>query len=188
MHWIEYTNSTMPAPRPRNPSGAPGMAARKSMRRCAPSETRPRTRQSCRDGFVMANSAAVTRASKQDIRQKTIRARDVMIVTGSNFPFTVTLPCTLWFFNKEKCSSPVSAHAYKNWNSFSLQFYACPDKLNPYSSAVGKNRKNRSNGGNRPKRRSAGQLVDNEVNLPALGIRVTRYVALAFSQFANALK
>jgi type I restriction enzyme M protein len=57
-----------------------------------------------RAGFVMANSASDARASEQEIRQKLIesRAADVMIAVGANMFYTVTLPCTLWFFNKSK--------------------------------------------------------------------------------------
>ncbi len=55
-----------------------------------------------RAGFVMANSAADARASEQEIREKIIRAGDVdvMVAIGPHFFFTVTLPCTLWFFDK----------------------------------------------------------------------------------------
>jgi type I restriction enzyme M protein len=57
-----------------------------------------------RAGFVMANSASDARASEQEIRQKLIQEHvvDVMISVGSNFFYTVTLPCTLWFFDKGK--------------------------------------------------------------------------------------
>jgi type I restriction enzyme M protein len=57
-----------------------------------------------RAGFVMANSASDARASEQDIRQKLIESRavDVMVAVGPNMFYTVTLPCTLWFFNKAK--------------------------------------------------------------------------------------
>ncbi len=57
-----------------------------------------------RAGFVMANSAADARASELGIRQRLIEARvvDVMVAVGSNFFYTVTLPCTLWFFDKGK--------------------------------------------------------------------------------------
>ena len=39
-----------------------------------------------------------------DIRRQLIEARavDVMVAVGSNFFYTVTLPCTLWFFDKDK--------------------------------------------------------------------------------------
>src|SRR5712692_1986420 len=57
-----------------------------------------------RAGFVMANSASDARASELEIRRKLIEARvvDVMISIGSNFFYTVTLPCTLWFFDNGK--------------------------------------------------------------------------------------
>jgi len=57
-----------------------------------------------RAGFVMANSASDARSSEMEIRQKLIeeRAVDVMVAVGSNFFYTVTLPCTLWFLDKGK--------------------------------------------------------------------------------------
>jgi type I restriction enzyme M protein len=57
-----------------------------------------------RAGFVMANSAADARASELEIRKKLIEDRvvDVMVSVGSNFFYTVTLPCTLWFLDKGK--------------------------------------------------------------------------------------
>nr|WP_242512679.1 class I SAM-dependent DNA methyltransferase [Thalassospira povalilytica] len=57
-----------------------------------------------RAGFVMANSAGDARGSEQTIRQKLVEsgAVDVIVSVGSNFFYTVTLPCTLWFFNKGK--------------------------------------------------------------------------------------
>lgn len=59
-----------------------------------------------RAGFVMANSAADARQSELDIRRQLIQAGvvDVMIAIGSNFFYTVTLPCTLWFLDKGKAS------------------------------------------------------------------------------------
>lgn len=58
-----------------------------------------------RAGFVMANSASDARASEQGIRRQLLEAHivDVMVSIGSNFFYTVTLPCTLWFFDKGKC-------------------------------------------------------------------------------------
>ncbi|MDZ7829371.1 MAG: N-6 DNA methylase [Halofilum sp. (in: g-proteobacteria)] len=55
-------------------------------------------------GFVMANSAGDARGSEQLIRQKLIEsgAVDVIVSVGSNFFYTVTLPCTLWFFDRAK--------------------------------------------------------------------------------------
>ncbi|RPI74982.1 MAG: SAM-dependent DNA methyltransferase [Desulfobacteraceae bacterium] len=57
-----------------------------------------------RAGFVMANSASDARSSELDIRKQLIEARavDVVVAVGSNFFYTVTLPCTLWFFDKGK--------------------------------------------------------------------------------------
>jgi type I restriction enzyme M protein len=60
--------------------------------------------ESGRAGFVMANSAADARGSEMEIRKKLIESHavDVVISIGSNFFYTVTLPCTLWFFDKSK--------------------------------------------------------------------------------------
>jgi len=57
-----------------------------------------------RAGFVMANSASDARGSELEIRKLLIQDRvvDVMISISSNFFYTVTLPCTLWFFDKDK--------------------------------------------------------------------------------------
>jgi len=64
-----------------------------------------------RAGFVMANSGSDARGSELEIRKKLIQsgAADVMVAVGSNFFYTVTLPCTLWFLDKGKArlhSSP----------------------------------------------------------------------------------
>jgi type I restriction enzyme M protein len=57
-----------------------------------------------RAGFVMANSAADAGGSELEIRRRLIEDRsvDVIVSIGSNFFYTVTLPCTLWFFDKAK--------------------------------------------------------------------------------------
>ena len=57
-----------------------------------------------RAGFVMANSAGDARGSELEIRKRMLedRAVDVMISVGPNFFYTVTLPCTLWFFDRGK--------------------------------------------------------------------------------------
>ncbi len=57
-----------------------------------------------RAGFVMANSAGDARGSEADIRRKLIEsgAVDVIVSVGPNFFLTVTLPCTLWFFDRAK--------------------------------------------------------------------------------------
>ncbi|HEX7408001.1 MAG TPA: class I SAM-dependent DNA methyltransferase [Candidatus Binatia bacterium] len=63
-----------------------------------------------RAGFVMANSAADARGSELGIRKQLIQshAGDVIIAIGSNFFYTVTLPCTLWFLDKGKQAPPPS--------------------------------------------------------------------------------
>jgi type I restriction enzyme M protein len=60
-----------------------------------------------RAGFVMASSAPDAGGSELEIRKKLIQtgAVDVIIVIGSNFFYTVTLPCTLWFFDKAKANA-----------------------------------------------------------------------------------
>lgn len=57
-----------------------------------------------RAGFVMANSAGDARGSELEVRKKLIQSRavDVIVSVGPNFFYTVTLPCTLWFFDKGK--------------------------------------------------------------------------------------
>jgi len=61
-----------------------------------------------RAGFVMANSAADARGTEQEIRRKLIESGsvDVIVSVGPNFFLTVTLPCTLWFFDKGKATGP----------------------------------------------------------------------------------
>jgi len=61
-----------------------------------------------RAGFVMANSAADARGSELEIRKKLIQsgAVDVIVSVGPNFFYTVTLPSTLWFFDKSKVKGP----------------------------------------------------------------------------------
>lgn len=60
-----------------------------------------------RAGFVMANSASDARSSEQELRQKLIEARavDVMVAVGPNMFYTVTLPCTLWFLDRDKATT-----------------------------------------------------------------------------------
>jgi len=55
----------------------------------------------------MANSAPDARSSEQEIRRQLIESRavDVMVAVGPNMFDTVTLPCTLWFFDKSKAGS-----------------------------------------------------------------------------------
>jgi type I restriction enzyme M protein len=60
-----------------------------------------------RAGFVMANSAADARGSELDIRKALIKTGtvDCVVSVGPNFFYTVTLPCTLWFFDKGKAKT-----------------------------------------------------------------------------------
>lgn len=60
-----------------------------------------------RAGFVMANSAGDARSSELEIRKKLIEAKavDVVVSVGSNMFYTVTLACTLWFFDKSKAKT-----------------------------------------------------------------------------------
>jgi len=57
-----------------------------------------------RTGFVMANSASDARQSELEIRKQLIQngVVDLMVAVGSNFFYTVTLPCTLWFLDRGK--------------------------------------------------------------------------------------
>lgn len=57
-----------------------------------------------RAALVMANSASDARNSEADIRQKLIKSGviDVMLTLPKNMFYTVTLPATLWFFDKSK--------------------------------------------------------------------------------------
>lgn len=52
----------------------------------------------------MANSAGDARGTELEIRKKLIQTGgvDVIVSVGSNFFYTVTLPCTLWFFDRAK--------------------------------------------------------------------------------------
>lgn len=60
-----------------------------------------------RAGFVMANSAGDARGSELEIRKKLIESGvvDVMVATSSNMFYTVTLPCTLWFYDRGKANT-----------------------------------------------------------------------------------
>ncbi len=60
-----------------------------------------------RSGFVMANSASDARGSELEIRKKLIQEGvvDVMVATSSNMFYTVTLPCTLWFYDRGKADT-----------------------------------------------------------------------------------
>jgi type I restriction enzyme M protein len=57
-----------------------------------------------RAGFVMASSATDSQGKDKDIRQKLVETGDVdvMISVGNNFFYTKSLPCSLWFFDRNK--------------------------------------------------------------------------------------
>ena len=57
-----------------------------------------------RAGFVMASSATDSANKDRDIREKLVRTGDVdvMVSVGNNFFYTLSLPCSLWFFDKGK--------------------------------------------------------------------------------------
>ncbi len=57
-----------------------------------------------RAGFVMANSAPDARGSELEIRKRLLETGvvDVIVTVGNNFFYTVTLPVTLWFFDRAK--------------------------------------------------------------------------------------
>jgi type I restriction enzyme M protein len=57
-----------------------------------------------RAGFVMASSATDSQGKDKDIRESLVKTGhvDVMISVGNNFFYTKSLPCSLWFFDKEK--------------------------------------------------------------------------------------
>lgn len=60
-----------------------------------------------RAGFVMASSATDSGRQDRDIRQKLIETGhvDVMVSVGNNFFYTLSLPCSLWFFDKGKAEA-----------------------------------------------------------------------------------
>ena len=55
----------------------------------------------------MASSATDSANKDRDIREKLVRTGDVdvMVSVGNNFFYTLSLPCSLWFFDRNK-------HAY----------------------------------------------------------------------------
>ena len=65
-----------------------------------------------RAGFVMANSASDARGGELAVRKNMVEAGlvDVMVTISSNFFYTVTLPVTVWFFDKAKTDSQHPRH------------------------------------------------------------------------------
>lgn len=60
-----------------------------------------------RAALVMANSASDARHSEAEIRKNLIKSGviDIMLTLPKNMFYTVTLPATLWFFDKSKVSN-----------------------------------------------------------------------------------
>ncbi len=91
-----------------------------------------------RAGFVMANSASDARSSEMEIRKQIVQdgGVDVMVAISSNFFYTVTLPCSLWFFDKARRNKDTvlfidARHIYRqvtravrDFNSEQLNFIA----------------------------------------------------------------
>lgn len=57
-----------------------------------------------RAGFVMASSATDAGHGEKDVRERLVKTKDVDVIIsiGNNFFYTRSLPCTLWFFDKNK--------------------------------------------------------------------------------------
>ncbi len=57
-----------------------------------------------RAGFVMASSATDSANKDRDIREQLVLTGDVdvMMSVGNNFFYTLSLPCSLWFFDRAK--------------------------------------------------------------------------------------
>jgi len=57
-----------------------------------------------RAGFVMASSATDSQSKDKVIREQLVKTGhvDCLISVANNFFYTLTLPCTLWFFDKNK--------------------------------------------------------------------------------------
>jgi type I restriction enzyme M protein len=64
-----------------------------------------------RAGFVMASSASDAGHSEKEIRKELVEtgAVDVMVSIGTKFFYTRSLPCALWFFDREKANDPERA-------------------------------------------------------------------------------
>ena len=93
-------------------------------------------------GFVMANAAGDAGGSELEIRRQLVETRSVsaIVSVSTNFFYTVTLPVTLWFFDKGKVNedewadwtlfidaseiyTPVD-RAHREWTSAQIEFLA----------------------------------------------------------------
>ena len=92
---------------PRLPFGLPGVnkKARSPTATTSGSATSTATsNEKGRAGFVMSSQASSAGRDEAKVRQKLIETGDVdiMIAIRSNFFYTRTVPCELWFFNRGK--------------------------------------------------------------------------------------
>ena len=64
-----------------------------------------------RAGFVMASSASDAGHSEKTIRKELVEtgAVDVMVSIANKFFYSVSLPCSLWFFDRAKAKNPEKA-------------------------------------------------------------------------------
>lgn len=103
-----------------------------------------------RAGFVMPNSASDARNAEYEIRKKIVDSGivDCMVSIPSNMFYTVTLPATLWFFDKQKQDKEkilfIDARnvytqidrAHREWSEAQVQNLACIVKLHRGESEV----------------------------------------------------
>ncbi len=94
-----------------------------------------------RAGFVMAASATDAGSSEKLIRQKLIETGDIEVIVSvaNNFFYTRSLPCHLWFFNKNKKNKDTilmidARNTYKGFNSTINEF--SPDQLEGLTNIV----------------------------------------------------
>ena len=93
-----------------------------------------------RAGFVMASSASDAGHSEKDIREKLVKtgAVDVMMAIGNNFFYTRSLPCTLWFFDREKERDKEKADKVLMLDARKI-YRKVTSKVNDFSSEQSKN-------------------------------------------------
>jgi type I restriction enzyme M protein len=72
-----------------------------------------------RAGFVMSSQASSSGRDEAKVRQKLIETGDVdiMIAIRSNFFYTRTVPCELWFLNRARSTTSVRSNSRTSWRS-----------------------------------------------------------------------
>lgn len=94
-----------------------------------------------RAGFVMASSATDAGGSEREIRKKLIETGHVEVIVSiaNNFFYTKSLPCQLWFFNKNKLDDKsilmIDARNVLRKVSQSINDFS-PDQLDGLSSII----------------------------------------------------